>query len=87
MIGIKKYLFKLGDAVGSNIEKIKHLVEVLDDRDKKLKKNSAILWNITEKLLHIKEKFGCTNCEAAHELEELINYVNSNGCKEAGNEH
>jgi hypothetical protein len=73
--------------MASNLEKIRNLVEILDDRDKKLKKNSAVLWNITEKLHLIKEKFGCTNCEAAHDLEDLIAYINSNGCKEAGNEH
>lgn len=73
--------------MASNLEKIRNLVEILDDRDKKLKKNSAVLWNITEKLHLIKEKFGCTNCEAAHDLEDLITYINSNGCKEAGNEH
>ncbi len=73
--------------MSENIKKLKYLVETLDDRDRKLKNNSAILWCITEKLCCIKDKVCSVSPEAAKELGDLIAVIESNGCREALNEH
>jgi hypothetical protein len=72
--------------MSENLQKLKFLVEKLDDRDRKLKNNSAVLWCITEKLCCIKDKVSSVNPEAAKELGELIKFIESNGCREALNE-